>query len=217
MVRWSLAVTGAVLVAGTAFVTGSSIPPKPPAAPAPTEVVKATVVGHKIGVFNMAAVMREYKRAKNQVKDLNDQRLRMSSDLLKWRDRHMQLQQEIQQEKNPKTKEDMQKEMIQLARKMEDKDREINKALNDRATEIIGQLYDDIRATTVKIAREHGLVVIFAYPDAVTPEEMESVMVKELKLKPPAAQPFFVDPSVDYTGELIERLNTRYAAGNDGE
>jgi hypothetical protein len=60
------------------------------------------------------------------------------------------------------------------------------------------------------MAKEHGLVAVLTYPDAVTPEEAQDPMIKELKLKPPAAQPFYLDPSVDYTDELIKRLNEKF-------
>ena len=51
-----------------------------------------------------------------------------------------------------------------------------------------------------KTAEMNGYHIVFAYPDAVTPEELKSPYIKELKLKPPAAQPFYVAPHVDMTG-----------------
>jgi hypothetical protein len=37
-------------------------------------------------------------------------------------------------------------------------------------------------------------------------------MLKELKLKPPAAQPFFVARHIDLTGVIVETLNKWYPA-----
>jgi hypothetical protein len=62
------------------------------------------------------------------------------------------------------------------------------------------------------MAKEQGLVAVLAYPDAITPDQLANPQVKEMKLKPPAAYPFYLDPSVDYTDELIKRLNAKYAA-----
>jgi Skp family chaperone for outer membrane proteins len=90
-------------------------------------------------------------------------------------------------------------------------DLEINKLINNQASIVISELYDDIYAATVEVAHERGLSVVLAYPDAATPEERDNPQMKELKLKPGAAQPFYIEPSVDYTDDLIERLNAKFA------
>jgi Skp family chaperone for outer membrane proteins len=159
----------------------------------------------------MAAVMRDYGKAKYQVYLLNKERMEMSKDLMAWRAEYIKLQQENQ---DPKTimdvKEKNAKRMLDLARAIEDKDRDVNKKLNDRATQIISQLYDDIKTVVDKTAEMNGYHIVFAYPDAVTPEEAKSAMVKELKLKPPAASPFYVAKHVDLTGVVIQTLNAWY-------
>ena len=99
-----------------------------------------------------------------------------------------------------------------LARQIEDTDRALNKMLNERASVIIVEIYDDIRAVTTAVAQESGLVALLAFPDAVTREEAENPLIKELKLKPPALQPFYLDPSVDYSDEILRRLNEKFVA-----
>jgi Skp family chaperone for outer membrane proteins len=178
---------------------------QPPAAGAPA--ARPT-----IAVFNMAAVMRDYGKAKYQVYQLNDKRTKMSGDLVKWRGEYVKLQAEAQQTPDPKLKDEKGKQMLELARKIEDKDREVNKALNDDASTIISSLYDDIKTVVDKTAEMNGYHIVFAYPDAVTDKEMNDPMVKELKLKPPAAQPFFVAPQVDITGVVVGTLNKWYPA-----
>lgn len=213
MVRWGMLCAGAAVIAGAAFVTGASIPPRPSVAPPRPDEAKAVVIGQKTGYFNMAQVMREYARAVDQVKDLNAERTELTAEIQAWRARYLKAKEEVDAPGTSREdKEKLGREMVQLARQIEDKDRDVNKLLNDRATQIISALYDDIRAVTVEVARENGLLAVLTFPDAATAEERDSPQVKELKLKPPAASPFYLDPSVDYTGELIRRLNAKYAA-----
>jgi len=180
----------------------------PPAAgqPAPGSAARPT-----IAVFNMAAVMRDYGKAKYQVAMLNKKRNEMSKDLMAWRAEYIKLQQDGQ---NPavvaSVKEENAKRMVALARQIEDRDRDVNKTLNEDATKIISQLYDDIKTVVDKTAEMNGYHIVFAYPDAVTKEEQDSAMVKELKLKPPAASPFYVAKHVDLTGVVIQTLNAWY-------
>jgi hypothetical protein len=102
--------------------------------------------------------------------------------------------------------------MLQLARMIEDDDRDINKQLNDEASAIIGDLYDKMKVVVDRTAEEEGFQLVLAYPDAVTREEQNSAYIKELKLKPPAAQPFYVSPKIDITARVIEKLNEKYPA-----
>jgi Skp family chaperone for outer membrane proteins len=177
--------------------------PAPPAATAPT--ARPT-----IAVFNMAAVMRDYNKAQYQVYTLNKKRTEMSADLVKWRGDYIKLQQEIQLQQVPALKEQKSKELFDLAHKIETKDREVTKILNDDATAIISQLYDDIKLVVDKTAEMNGYHIVFAYPDAVNADEMKNPMIKELKLKPPAAQPFYIAKQVDVTGVVVQTLNAWY-------
>src|SRR5262245_3188030 len=165
-----------------------------------------------IAVFNMAAVMREFGEAKYKVYLLNKKRTDMSKDLLNWRGQYLEIQKTLQTNPNHPEKDKLTKQIVDLARAIEDKDNEINKALNKDASDIISDLYDKIKLVVDKTAEMNGYHIVFAYPDAVTPEEHKSAYIKELKLKPPAAQPFYVAPHVDITGVVVKTLNSWYAA-----
>jgi Skp family chaperone for outer membrane proteins len=158
----------------------------------------------------MAAVMRDFGQAKYQVWLLNNKKTEMSKNLVVWRGEYIQHQQDLQ--KNPKHPEMEPKtqRMLALARMIEDEDRKINKQLNDDASAIIGDLYDKMKTVVDKTAEMNGYHIVFAYPDAVTPEELKSPYIKELKLKPPAAQPFYVAPHADITAVVVKTLNAWY-------
>lgn len=210
--RYSLAAVVAVAMA-VAFVSGASIMPgtaKPPV-DVKAEIAKPAVVGgHKTAVFNMAAVMRDFGQAKYQVWILNNKKVEMSKNLQVWRGEYIQHQQDLQKDPNAPDKDKKAKRMLELARKIEDADRDINKQLNDDASAIIADLYDKMKTVVDKTAEAEGFQLVLAYPDAVTREEASSPYIKELKLKPPAAQPFHVSPNIDITASVIEKLNEKY-------
>jgi Skp family chaperone for outer membrane proteins len=213
MIRWSVLVAAVVAASAAAFVAGAAVPDKAAKLPAEakSEVARpAVAVGQKTGYFNMAKVMRESRRAQTSVQRLNARRERLAANLVGLRNMHAALQAMSQTAADARRKEEIADDLIRLGRQVEDADRSLNKALNDRATFIIVELYDDIYATVEAVARENGLAAVLAYPDAVTREEKDSPQIKELKLKPPAAQPFYVDPSADYSDEIVRRLNERF-------
>lgn len=209
MIRWNLLAAGMAVVIGAAFVTGASLPPKPADGLANDDAVKLLPVKtQKMGFFNVPRVMREYKRAQNAVQRFTVRREHLTQNLIGMREMLRALQ-NTPKDPDPNRQEQTARDMLMLSRKIEDMDREVGKMLNNQTAAIISELYDEIHATTVEIAHDRGLSVVFAYPDVSTPEEMDNPVVKELKLKPQAAQPFYLDSSVDYTDELIERLNAK--------
>ena len=215
MIRWSVLAAGAVAVMGAAFGTGAAVPTK---TARPPNEVKAdarppVAIGPRTGYFNMAKVMRDSRKAKTALERLNARRERLAANLVGVRNMYTDLQAVAQKPTTEaKKKDETREDMRMLARQIEDMDRALNKMLNERASVIIVEIYDDIRAVTTAVAQESGLVALLAFPDAVTREEAENPLIKELKLKPPALQPFYLDPSVDYSDEILRRLNEKFVA-----
>jgi len=187
---------GAIFLAGAGRAQQPGAPAAAPPAGRPS-----------VAVFNMAAVMRDYGKAKYQVWELNEERKKMSGDLVQWRAEYVKNQQSMTQTPDPQLKEGFGKKMLELQRLIEDKDRDINKVLNEKASSIISGLYDDIKLVVDKTAEMNGYHLVLAYPDAVTADEQKNPYLKELKLKPPACQPFFVHRQVDLTGIVVQTLN----------
>ncbi|MFO0800248.1 MAG: OmpH family outer membrane protein [Gemmataceae bacterium] len=187
---------GAIFLAGAGRAQQPGAPAPAPQGGRPT-----------VAVFNMAAVMRDYGKAKWQVYQLSEERKGMSKDLVQWRADYIKLQQSMQTAPDPAVKDQYGKQMVELARRIEDKSRDVDKVLNEKASGIISGLYDDIKLVVDKTAEMNGYHLVLAYPDAVTEDEKKNPYLKELKLKPPACQPFFVHPQVDLTGVVVQTLN----------
>lgn len=166
--------------------------------------------GSKIAVFNMAAVMKQFEKAKYKVSWLTEEKNRLMVEVVRMREDLSRITKEVQGEQNPAKKDELVDQQRKLARQIEDSDRRIQKQLNEKASVIIGTLHDEIQSVVEKISKTNGYDIVFAYPDATTPEELHSSFVKELKLKPPAAQPFVVTKQVDLTEAIVKELNTRY-------
>ena len=172
----------------------------------------AKAAGAKIAVFNMAAVMRDFEKAKYQVHLLNVKRSELSGPILKKRDELIALQKDISEEMDPKNREKQIAAFTALQQKLAADDAALNKKMNEDASKIISGLYDDIKAEVDAIAKAEGLSLVLAYPDAVTAEEQGNPYLKELKLKPPAAIPFFVAKDLDITAAVIKKLNADHPA-----
>lgn len=191
-------------VGGIVYLTGRS-EAQQPGAPPPTAAVRPT-----IAVFNMPAVMKDYGKAKYQVYKLNEKRVAISGDIVKMRSDAMATKQAMDMTPDPKLKEEYQKKLVFYARTLEDREREVQRILNDEASAIISTLYDDIKTVVDKTAEMNGYHIVFAYPDTSNAEDQKNPYFKEMKLKPTAALPFYVSPQVDITGVVVMTLNKWY-------
>ena len=196
---------GVLLLAG-----GSPVQGQPPGAPLPPGAIPT---GRPVvAVFNPSTVLREYGRAKYQVYLLDKKRIELSKDMMAWRSEYIKRQQELQAATDPTVKEQIQKRMVDLARMIEDKDREINKALNEDATRIISQLYDDIKAVVDKAAEVNGYQVVLVDPGFAAADEQSNAMIQELKRKL-VARSFFAVRNADVAGVVIRTLGVWYPLG----
>jgi Skp family chaperone for outer membrane proteins len=223
MIRWKILAASAAVIAGAVFITGASAPHRPPVeAPAPR--AKPVDAGQKVGYFNMDRTLVESNLGKKRVKALQEQRIRMSANLIGLQEMYKELKKASEGDnsgilvKNGKYwKEQQARVMLPLAQRIQNLESEINKRLNDQASVIIDELHDEIRVATVEMARDHGLAAVITFPDGRTAEEQNTPQVKDGKMKMTAAYPFYLDPSVDYTQELIDRVNAKFAADNEGK
>ena len=163
-------------------------------------------------MFNIVEVIRNYNFAKAHMALLNHKRTSLSADLVKWRTEYLNKQQQAQVQPDPKVKDALAKDLTDLARKIEDKDREIAKSINEDGSKVIAQIHDHIKTVVDRISQPNGYHVVFAYPEFTTAEELNNPANKEMKLRPPAAMPFYVAPQVDITQLVVQTLNKWYEA-----
>lgn len=197
----------AVVALGVAVYLAGSISAQAPSSPGAPPPVRPTVA-----VFNIVDVIRNYNFAKNHMANLNHMRQVMSADLIKWRKDYLDKQEELKKTADPRKKDELSSELLKLSRQIQDRDAEIAKKINDEGSKVISQIHDHIKTVVERIALPNGYHVVLAYPEFTTTEEMNRPENKEMKLRPPAAQPWYVAPQVDLTKLVIETLNKWYEA-----
>lgn len=225
MTRFSALLVGLIGGAGVLAILSSSASPggakpdeeKQPATviPAPVKPVVAEVPKPSrptVAVFNMAAVMSEFQFAKYHVWRLRNKQIELSKQLMSLRAESTKIQTALKRNPNHPRKEDLNDQMRELARKIEDEERKINKQLNEDADYILGEIHDRIQVVADKAATISDYHVVLSYCDAVTPSERKKVSNKERRLKQLAVTSFYVDPKADITPVIAKTLNMWYPA-----
>ena len=182
--------------------------PAPGAPPAAAPAAKPST--GRVSVFNVAKVMKDYKRWQHFAKVMNDKRTSATADLVKLRNTIAEQQNKMQSEPIKAKQEELARAITEVQRQFEDKEKQYRKALDDESAGYLRNLFAEIQQCVKAIVEANGYDIVMAYPDAITAEELNSPLYYDLKLRPPAAMPFYVSPNVDMTEVLILTLNTNF-------
>jgi Skp family chaperone for outer membrane proteins len=192
-------------VGGMVYLAGQIQAQAPAGGGAPPAAARPA--GGKVAVFNVAKVMRDYKKWQHFAKIMQDKRNAAAGELGKLRNEIVSLQEQIQKEPIKQKQEELAKVVVAKQREFEDKEKGVRQALDTESSGYLQQLFAEVQQCVKAIVDTNGYDVVFAYPDAITEEEMRSPLYYDLKMRPPAAMPFYVSPSADVTGVLVETLN----------
>lgn len=199
--------TGAVDLAGNLRAQGPATgAATPPAGGAGTGAAPAAG-GRDVAVFNVAKVMKEFQKWQFYAAEMNKQRAGENVRLTQMGEQISKLKAELEKDPAGPNRDAKEKQYKDLLRQYEDISAEVRKRIDEQSSKHLKELHDDIKVVVEAVANRNGFGVVFAYPDATTEEEKKSPLYFELKLRPPAAMPFFVSSNCDITEAVIQTLN----------
>lgn len=166
----------------------------------------------RVAVFNVAKVMKDFQKWQFYAVTMNNKRITAAGELGKLRNEIVELQAKAEKEPRKDVQDQIVVAMRDKQRLFEDKERLARKQLDEESAAHLKTLFTEIQRAVGSIVETNGYDVVFAYPDAVTAEEQASPLMVDLKMRPPAAIPFYVSKSADVTDVLIGTLNKYFVA-----
>ena len=147
----------------------------------------------KVAVFNVARVMKDYQRWQYYAAMMNQKRTAAAGELGKLRGEITKLQEDIQKEPIKQKQEEMAKVLVdEHGSSGQGSPGSASSSTPSRPA--LKNLFTEIQRAVVAIVEQNGFDVVFAYPDAISKEEMEFAAYYDLKMRPQAAMPFYVSP-----------------------
>lgn len=182
------------------------------AAPAPGGAAPARTDPPRIAVFNAAKVMSEFTKWKYWSVTMVNKRIESSRELSKIRSEILDLEKRAQQEPQKEKQEQLVQLLLTKQRQWEDMDRVAKNRIDEEASSHLKVLYTDIQRAVAAFVQSNGYDIVFAYPDAITPEDKQRPDYIQSMVLPGGAMPFHVSKSVDLTDALIALLNKSFPA-----
>jgi Skp family chaperone for outer membrane proteins len=189
-------------VGGVVYLAGQGVAQQP-GAPAPK-------AGGKVAVFNVMKVLKDYQKFQTFVKTMTDKRQAAIGQMAPLRATIVKLQDDIQKEPVEQKRTELQKTLVTKQREFEDAERQMTANLDGESGQYLRTVYYEIQQCVKAIVDANGYDLVFAYPDAVSPEEMTNPAYFNVKLRSQAAMPFYVGPQADMTEVLVLTLNKNF-------
>lgn len=199
---------GFLLSAAVIAVSGGALSAQAPAG-APAAAAPAP---RGTAVFNVARVMKDYQKWQYFAEAMNKERTEKGANLARIRNQVLEVENKLRTETIDKNKKELEQQMVALQRSFEDEERKIRKEIDEKSAAHLRTLFAEIRTVVDAVARTNGFELVLAYPDALTEEERNLPIYFDLKLRPPAAMPFYVSPNIDITSVVVQTLNKNFPA-----
>ncbi|CAN5512835.1 hypothetical protein BH11PLA2_BH11PLA2_09130 [soil metagenome] len=209
MKRFSLVALALAVVPAGMLITREVSAQAPAAGTAATA---PAVPSRGTAVFNVPKVMREYQKWQYFAQEVNKDRTEKAALLAKKQNEMIDLENRRKVETIKSKQDEMAQQLTVLQRQLEDMEKTARKEIDDKSMSHLRTLFGELRQVVDAVATTNGFELVLAYPDASTPEELSSPMYLEMKLRTPAAMPFYVSKNIDITSVVIETLNKNFPA-----
>jgi Skp family chaperone for outer membrane proteins len=166
----------------------------------------------RIAVFNAAKVMSEFQKWKYWSVTMVNKRIASSGELAKIQVEMKDIEKRAQAETRQVEREQLVQMLLAKQRQWEDLDRQTKNRIDEEAAAHLKVLYSDIQRAVAAFVQSNGYDIVFAYPDAITPEDKQRPEYIQSMVLPGGAMPFHVSKSVDLTDNLIVLLNKSFPA-----
>jgi Skp family chaperone for outer membrane proteins len=171
-----------------------------PAAPARTD-------SPRVAVFNVAKLMKDFQKWQYYAVTMNNERIEAATELLKIKNEMDKMREAAEKETQKEKQEQWIKAIKEKQRTFEDRESFYKSSLDAKASKHLKELFADVNAAVAGIVERNGYDIVFAYPEATTAQEADTQMYIDLKMRPPAAMPFFVSKRIDITDIMVSTLN----------
>jgi Skp family chaperone for outer membrane proteins len=182
--------------------------------PAPTTQPTSTATpGTRVAVVNINKVLKNYAKAQSLNASIRTKVQSYATQMNSKREEMQKLQAELAKPTTQgKQKEDMEKQVVNLQRYLQDIDNEARKVIGKEQGDIAVAIFREIEGVIKAVATTNNFDLVLSYPDATEDNEMYIQDNVVRKLAAQAAMPMYYRPHIDITAAVIQTLNASYPA-----
>jgi len=191
-------------------------------AQAPAGGAAPTVSGTRVAVINIGTVFTTYKKATTFKQEMEDALKPYKTKIEKLQADIMAWQGVLGKPDNKYSKEDVERNIVQIKRAIEDEQRNARAVAGKKSETQLVQLWKEINDVVNRVAKSYSFNIVLAYGDPTEAEAngigaFANINRKLQAIEMGSTSPLYFDQSVDITGAVVQTLNAAYdAAGVRG-
>jgi len=193
---------GALVALGSAIVLIGQARAQTPGGGAP-----ARTDTPRVAVFNVAKLMQEFNKWQYYAVIMDNERKLASAELIKMKNDLVKLQEAYEKEPQQAKRDSLMTTIRSQRNAFEDREKQLKDKLDEKVNKHLKELFQDVNDVVKVVAETYGYDIIFAYPEATTQAQADRQEYIDLKLRPPAAMPFYVNKKIDVTDIMLPSLN----------
>jgi Skp family chaperone for outer membrane proteins len=169
----------------------------------------------RIGYVNVAKVLGDFRRMNQECERITARRIAYLGQAKSERDLIQQLTLQYNATRDSQLKKALQEQALAANRRLEAIDKEATENLTDLSNKNNVAVFRQISDAIADLAKDRGLDVVEGFSAAWLPENQRGPEVAKSMLHTPALMPYYLKPELDFTDEIIERLNKKYPPEKD--
>jgi Skp family chaperone for outer membrane proteins len=192
---------------------GSRLAAEPPAGtPAKSGAAAVTPQPQsKVAVLNLSYVIKNYKKWTTFQTEYKAKLEAYDGELKKLKGQ-LDLKQQNLPKVDPGQKEQMEREMRDIQRAMQDKTEDGKKALAEMEAKQFSTIYKDVQDMTTRYAKSRNIEIVMHYNDGTTEAEVNNPMNIGRKMGQGACFPLYTAPGIDISQDVLAYLNQAVAS-----
>lgn len=177
---------------------------------AATTMPTPSVVPIRTAVLNINKVLKNFNKAQQLNTMISNKVNVYSQQINERREKALALQKQLQTTVVPAEKDNIENQMKQLEREMQDIDIQAKKDISAIQGSTAVGIYKDIESVIQRVAVANGFDLVMSYPDAVNNDDMYSQQNVVRKLASQAAIPLYYKAHIDISDAVVQTLNATF-------
>jgi Skp family chaperone for outer membrane proteins len=165
----------------------------------------------RIALINLPYVIKNYEKYKSFIKEMQEEDKKYVEQIKTKKDIQEKKAKEAAATPDAAKKEALEQEGRNLQRDIEDLAAKARKEMNKRGSDMMVQVYKEIRDAAWRHAQSNNFDLVLHFEDGSTAEEMNSAAVIMRKMNAGGCIPLHWNPALDISGHVLYALNAAYA------
>jgi len=161
----------------------------------------------RVAVFNITQIMKDYSKWQYFSTTVANEAKKAEGELIKLKINLTRMTEQAEKEPVQERRDALVKAIREGRNGLEDRQKQLKEQIEAKLVAHMKELFKNIQEVAQSVAESGNYDIVLTYPEGSTQQELDSPGLIELKMRPTAAMPFYVNKRIDVTEVMLVTLN----------